>query len=405
MPAISHHLFTFHRFDKEITQIYTGHAIRRFALAMIVIFEPIYLFLYFGHSLTKTLFFLAAIAGFYGLFVPFGAKIMVKLGLKKAMLFSVPFIFLYYLVLWNITASFVLLFLAIIFKVFYALFYWPAYHTDIARFSKKEFRGEQLSAGTIVYSLSSIAGPFVGGLIIAKLGFPVLFLVVLILLLVSALPLFFSREVHEVYGDSYERAFRGIFKKENRKDSLAFAAFGIDQGISMFIWPIFMFVIAINYKSMGFITSAALALSLLLTLYIGKLVDRMGRAKLLRIGSILTSIGWVFKAFVKGTFDAFLAHTIYRFAFVSTNLPFRAIMYDKASADKRKLDRFIVRREMSHNLGRGLMFVILAIIFIFIPVSKIYLLFPLAAVLALLFMLLGSSQKYAEPKKSSAKII
>lgn len=398
MPGITNHLFTFHRFDREVTELYISHSIRRFALAMIVIFEPIYLFLYFGHSLTKTLLFFGAVAGLYGLFVPFGARIMVKLGLKKAMLFSVPFIFLYYLILWNIKAFFILPFLAVAFSVLYDLFYWPAYHTDIARFSQREFRGEQLSVGTIIYSLSSVAGPFIGGLIIIKLGFPVLFMVVLILLLVSAFPLFFSREIHEVYGDSYERAFRGIFRRENRKDSVAFAAFGIEQGVDMFIWPIFMFIIAINYEAMGFITSAALVLSLLFTLYIGKMADRIGRERLLKIGSILASVAWVFKTFVRTTFDAFLAHTIYRFAFCSANLPFRAIMYDKASADKRKLDRFIVQREMSHNLGRGFMFIILAIIFLFVSVSKIYLLFPLAAVLALFLMLLGNSQQHDQPQ-------
>ena len=112
----------------------------------------------------------------------------------------------------------------------------------------------------------------------------------------------------------------------------------------------------------------------------------------MKIGSIITAIVWFFKTFVRTAFDAFLAHTAYRFAFTSSSIPFRAIMYDKASEDGRVLDRYIVFREMAHNLGRAFMFIILAIIFFFIPATKIYLIFPLAAVFALLFMLLSKKE-------------
>jgi len=388
MPSISN-IFTFHHFDKELSELYISHTIRRFAMAMIIIFEPVYIFLYFKKSLSAVFLYFGAIALLYGILVPFGAKIMMKLGLKKAMLFSVPFLFFYYFVLWQINFHFLLIFLAIILRFFYALFYWPAYHTDLARFSKREFRGEQIGTSMVVYNLASVIAPLIGGFLLFKLGFPILFIIVLILLFVSAIPLFFTGEIREVYTDSYEKAFKQIFSKKFYKEAIAFAAFGFDQGISFFIWPIFMFVLAINYESMGLITSGALFLSLILTLYIGKLVDRLSRRRLLRIGSILTAAAWLFKTFIRTPLDAFLAQTIYRFAFTSCNIPYRAIMYDKASEDRGTLDRFIVFREMSHNVGRALVFIILAIIFFFVPVSNMYLIFPLAAIFALFFMLLG----------------
>lgn len=395
----THNIFTFHHFDKELSELYISHAIRRFALAMVCIFEPVYLFLYFDKSLSKTILFFAAFSLLYGLFVPFGAKVMAKLGLKRAMLCSVPFIFLYYLALWQINLSFLLVFAAILLRFIYALFYWPAYHIDLARFSKREFRGEQVGASMVAFNLASVVGPFIGGLLVFKLGFPVLFIIVLIILFVSAIPLFFTKDVHEVYTDSYKKAFRQIFSKKFYKEAIAFAAFGFDQGISFFIWPVFMFVVAINYESMGLITSGALFLSLIFTLYIGKLVDKLSRRRLLNIGSILTAAAWIFKTFIRTPLDAFLAHTIYRLAFTSSNIPFRAIMYDMASEDKSVLDRYIVFREMSHNLGRAVIFIILAIIFFFVPVSKMYFIFPLAGVAALFFMLLG----YKNPKLKKQK--
>jgi uncharacterized SAM-binding protein YcdF (DUF218 family) len=54
---------------------------------------------------------------------------------------------------------------------------------------------------------------------------------------------------------------------------------------------------------------------------------------------------------------------------------------------------------MAHNLGRAIMFIALAIIFFFIPVTKIYLIFPLAGVFALLFMLLAKGEDNIYEKK------
>jgi len=381
-------IFKFHHFDKELSQVYTSHTIRRFAIALICIFEPVYIFLYFNQSFSKTLFFFAASSALYGLLVPFGAKLMVKLGLKKAMLLSVPFQFLYYLVLWQINVWGFLFLFAIAFKVLFSLFYWPAYHTDVARFSKREFRGQEVSAGSVVYNIASVISPVLGGLIVYELGFPILFVIVLVLLLTSAIPLFFSGEIKEVYYDSYLKSFKQILSKKKYKDTLAFASYGFDAGVNMFIWPIFMFILAINYEAMGLITSGALLLSLIFALYVGKLIDRLSRARLLKTGSLLTGVSWLLKTFVRTPLDAFLADTIYRFCFTSCGIPFRAIMYDEASENKKELDRYIVLREMAHNLGRGILFVVAGIIFLSITASKMYLVFPFAALLVFFFNLL-----------------
>ena len=82
-------IYFLHYFLKrEATQFFTGIAIRSLALGMILIFEPFYLFLYFGKSLSLTLLFFGAIYGLYGLIVVYGGKIMAKIGLSRVMLIS-----------------------------------------------------------------------------------------------------------------------------------------------------------------------------------------------------------------------------------------------------------------------------------------------------------------------------
>ena len=76
MPFHSPQFYLQYFLKRERTELYLSVAIRNFALGLALIFEPIYLFLYFHHSLSKTLLFFALIYSAYGLLVPFGAKIM-----------------------------------------------------------------------------------------------------------------------------------------------------------------------------------------------------------------------------------------------------------------------------------------------------------------------------------------
>ena len=88
--------------NRELTELYASMAIRNFALSLIVIFEPIYLYLFFERSLPHTLIYFGLAALVTGLAAPFGAKIVARIGIKHTMLLSVPFIFIYYIGLWQI---------------------------------------------------------------------------------------------------------------------------------------------------------------------------------------------------------------------------------------------------------------------------------------------------------------
>lgn len=381
---------------KKTTQFFISVAIRQFALGMIFIFEPIYLFLYFGKSLPLTLLFFALIHGLFGLLAVYGGKIMAKIGFDRAMLISHFFFFGYYLSLFFLYKAFFFLVLAIILKSLGMTFYWPSFHTDFARFSERDHRGQEVGELNVASSTLAFFSPIVGGLILTAFNYQILFIIVLIVLLTSSIPLFLSKEKQEVYTDTYEKAWQRIFKKENRKTSLAFAAQGIETGINAYLWPLFMFVLAIQYSAMGGITSFALGISLLFALYIGKITDTMNRAKLLNIGSVLTSISWFIKYFVVSPFGAFLAQTFYRISKTSASIPFRTILYERAALQKREADEFIIYREITHNISRSFALIILAGIFFLFP--KINISFIIASIFSLGIMFLGKSSLSYKPQ-------
>jgi MFS family permease len=385
-------IYLLHYFLKrEPSQFFTSIAIRSLALGMILIFEPIYLYLYFGKSLSLTLLFFGAAYGLYGLLAVYGGKIMAKIGLCRIILISHFFFFGYYLSLFFIQSFFLLAPLAIILRAVGMMFFWPAFHTDFVRFSEKERQGETVGKMNIVYSAPTIFSPIIGGAVLNLGGYSSLFIAVLVVLLASAIPLFLSKETQTIYTDSYQKAWSRIFKKENRKTNFAFIADSLEYTIDCYLWPLFMFVLSIGYATMGGITTFALAAAAFFTFYMGKMSDTVERPWFLNVGSIWTSISWLIKYFVITPFDAFLAQTLYRISRTSASIPFQAIFYEKAALKGAEADEFIIYREILTNISRCFLFLILAGLFFF--VAKINIAFIIAAVLSLGFMFLGKPPK------------
>lgn len=323
---------------------------------------------------------------------------MSRIGPKHSILSSHFFFFGYYLCLFFLYQSFLLLPVAIFLKAFALALFWPAFHTDFVRFSEKGYRGRNVGRINIVCSAPTIISPIIGGWILSLFGYPVLFTVVLVVLFASAIPLFLSKETHIAYTDSYWAAWGRIFKKTNRKIGLAMATNGIEGSINSHCWPLFMAILAIGYETMGGITTFALGIAAIFNLYIGRLSDRLiNRIRLLNIGSTLTSISWIIKFFVTTPFTAFLAHTLYKVFRTTAGIPHQTLMYGRASLKGAEADEFMIYREILINISRSFFFMILAVIFFFIP--QINLSFIAAAIASLGFMFLGVPPKLVKKLK------
>lgn len=386
-----HHFNHYFALNRELSELYASIALRNFALGLITIFEPIYVFLFFDRELSKTFLFFAAIMAGYGILSPLGAKVISGIGVKHSMLASIIPLFLFYVGLWQID-KFAWIILAVIFlKIFYMILFWPALHMDFARFSSKEKRGREVSQLNVISSISAAISPFFGGLLIFEYGFPIIFWTVLILLFISAIPLFLSREIHERYTDSFEKAFREIFQKKYARKVFVFAAEGIESSTLVQVWPLFLFVAAISYASLGIITSGALILGVIFIVYLGRLTDKADRVKLKNLGAVLNAITWPILIFIRTPLDAFLAHAFHRFTRATLYVPYGSLFYDWASHKNVNRDRFIILREMSLNIVRGLFLAGLAVIFNF--TSNLAIAFPIAALFSLAFIFFNDKDK------------
>lgn len=384
------HLPHFHYIlNRELTELYASIALRNFTLGLVKVFEPIYLFVYFSQDISKTFLYFGSIAFLHGVLSPLGGKIVTKIGVKHSMLAAIPFLFLYYLGLWHIEALGNFFFLLVPVLVTHNLFYWTAFHIDFTRFSEIENRGKQLSYRYIVSALSAAVAPFAGGIILAQYDFKLLFAVVLILLFGSVFPLFLSREVHERYTDSFQKAFGEIFQKKYRGKAIAFFGEATESVAHFWAWPIFLFSLAISYSSIGLISSVGLFAGIIFVLYLGRLVDKMGHARLLSMGVWLNALTWPVKMFIRTPLDAFSVHTLHQLTQLTAHMPFGTLFYDWSGREDVNRDRFVIFREVVGNISKGIVFFGLAGIFLFI--DNIAIAFPIAgaSTLLLIFFIKG----------------
>lgn len=202
-----------------------------------------------------------------------------------------------------------------------------------------------------------------------------MFIVVTLLLLLSTIPLFFSKEIHK----PIHFKLKDIFKGNHKRNIITFMADGIEGNIGAFVWPIFIYLTIINNIAiLGSVKSLSVLASVIMLFVIGKLTD-INRRFALWVGSSLTALIWMLRFMVRTTSQVFMVYAGYGMSRIAINIPFDAICYDKAN--RSDVVRFIIVRECMINLGKGMIFLILA------WTSNIYLGFIMASTASILIML------------------
>src|SRR5690606_8538754 len=131
--------------SREVYELYGSTAIADFAIAMILLFEPIFFATVLGWNLANVLFFFAGVYALYIILIPFGAGIASRKGYEHSMLYSVPFQIAYWLLLFNaINFSWAIPLAALALAIEKSLF-WPAFHADLAHFSNPDQRGREFA--------------------------------------------------------------------------------------------------------------------------------------------------------------------------------------------------------------------------------------------------------------------
>lgn len=372
---------------REIDELYIAITIKNFAIGLVGIFVPIYVYLLFEKSIPLVFLFYAVTILGQVLLTPLTAKLFSKIGIKKMMAGSAPFLgfYLLFLVLAKEQALFYIIFAGIA-KIIYLPGYWPAYHVDFTKFSNPNKRGRQVGFIHILVALVKTIAPLIGGFFIVKFGFMPLFIVAAILIALSSIPLFFSPEVYSDHIYSWKKSFSNAFAKKNRAHFTSFFTMGIECFVGGFLFPIFVFIMIDKLDTIGWVTSVSLFATLLFTYFMGWLSDKKSEEKIMVKSIPLHVLSWLSNALIVTPMQYFGFSTFRRLAETATHLPFLSLFYGRAENKKENLANYVILRELACNIGRVLIALIIAGGF-FIGITSWWVYFGIAAAMPLFFKL------------------
>lgn len=364
--------------------LYTGKTISNFAVNLLGMFLPIFLYTLFdGNFFLVALQFLLGYLA-YGLAVPLGGFFLNRYGFNRSLRLSTffaasSFAFLYFMQPDNVLY---LLPFQIAATTVYRLLFWLPFHVDFAEFSDPNKRGRDISVFDATVNIIGIATPIIAGLIITRYGYDALFALSLVIFLMALVPYHFIPEIGERFSWSYKRTIRELFAKRNRKPTLAFMADGAEEMIGYLVWPIVIYqLLHGDLLKIGALSTVIVGATVALELVVGKYADgRFGKERLVKYGSILSAIGWIIKIFIATAFQIFIVDTYHKFTKIIMRIPFAALAYERAADRGHYIDEYTVLYEMAINMGRVIMILVVMLAALFVSLQWTFILGAFASI-------------------------
>ncbi len=320
-------------YTTELKLFYASISLYNFASSIVTIFIPIYLFTK-GFSVNLIIIFYAISQVGRLLLLPISAYLSSAFGAKRILGIAFIIEIFYYLFLQRIVytshLSLVFILSALLFGVLYA-FLWLPYLVHISKISPDENRGKIAAQIRIYSSIVSVAGPLLGGIIIAKYGFSYAFVLAILITIPAIALLLLTPEASKIRGIN----FSFINVKKIYPDLIANGFFNFQDILNSTVWIIFIFIIVPKYSSIGLIETISLVVSLITLHFIGIWTDKFNRAKLLFWGSISNSLVGVLRILANSFAGVFLFNTASIFTSSLLQIPWNVKLQEHMDQDAR----------------------------------------------------------------------
>jgi len=351
--------------NRDLGLLYTSQLLIGAANSFVNLFVYLFLYIELGLPLWLVILLYAAQPTIYGLFLHFGFKLTLFFGIKKA--FSIGAVL-------NAVAITFLLFAEnnhwlIIPFILLTTLYWlllePASSIDNVLFTQKKSRARQDSlyraAGLGIKALI----PLISGFLIVYFGFYVPFIIAIILSILAAIPILFSKDIHDV-GKGYSMKSNIKFFKsyKNKREFIAHVADGLKTGNVELFWPIFIFIFIPSYIALGAITTVIILVSIVLTLYLGQVIDKHGTEKILKISTYGETVNWGLKAAlwtlsIVTSFHILFVSMTHRITEIMLELTMTKEIFNHA--DTKYIVEYTYLRKAARQIGTGPLFMLLAL--------------------------------------------
>ncbi len=318
------------KFD-ELSEIYVSMLFRGLAISMTGLFVPIYM-LKLGYGIDSIIFvvaiFFTARLVFFDIL---SAYTTARFGPKHSMLIG------YALLACN-TALFLAINsidipLWIIGSIWggSASFFFIPFHVDFSKIKHSKHGGKELSYVHAMEKTGAVVGPLIGGIVATVFGAQYLFLIATILIIIGLIPLFMTSEPVKT---RQHISFYGLPFRRLKRDYFSIGALGIENTISMFLWPLFigLFVFLDDkvYAKVGTITTISIIASIFAVYTIGKTIDNKKGRYLLRANSIANAALNLIKPFALSFSPALMVAVLNDVITPGYRIPYQKGFYDAA---------------------------------------------------------------------------
>jgi len=346
----------------EVNEIYISKGILQFAKSLISIFVPIFLYK-LGYPLVEIIAFYLIYNLTYWVLVPLGMSLAAKWGIRHAMLYSSPVLILFYYLLRFVEGSTLVFYLAPVVLGIYCMLFWPAYNIHIVKAIDPKRRASQIGLINVIIASTAAVAPFIGGILFDNVSFDVIFWVASILIVISALPLFLSRETYEKIHFSAKDLYHDLFVRRNAFDVVAWFGEGGERELGFLSWSLLVFLaMESDYKGLGALTAVALIITVVVSLYFGPRVDKSKDLRgFTKSTSVLTGLSWILRGLSLKFWHFYATDIFGRGMDAALDLPFASTWLGKAEKD-RDMIRYVARRQLGYHGGATLLLLVALLI-------------------------------------------
>jgi len=226
-------------------------------------------------------------------------------------------------------------------------FHWIPYHTAFSKESDGKKLSEQVSTNTILQRVAAALAPLVGGILAAELGFSFLYFAAVTFLVVSIFPIFLDQYNKKSQWIGGVNIYKNIFRADFRPFLIAFLGTGLEGVAYAVFWPLYMMEKLGNLEKIGFVSTAALLVSLTVLHWTGKKAKKYGN-RLTKVGGLISGANWLWRSLISGLSAITFTDILYQLTTIFVWIPTGAVMYQRG---KTHSGAFFLQREITIHFG------------------------------------------------------
>lgn len=310
MPAVYHHRLFLPQWpankSNQTRLLYGMRVMRELASKLVLFFLPLFLFR-IGESTPPILVGIngfqqgmATIAAYYLIsrllslitLIPIGG-IIKKIGPERSFLISQAGYIVYFMLLYKAEVYPWLVFVAAALETV-QIFFWNSYYTLMSVQVTKNKMGSNVGVVQFLINIVAMISPIIGGMVVVWFGYPVLFLIGLVCMLVGMVIAALLKPTKVVDTVSWQEFFTWMREAGYQKLAISYAGRYVNDSV-LVVWPLYVFFLLGTVDRVGFLYGLSLFASMLVTYFAGSFLDKYKTKKPFFLSGGMLSLVWVLK--------------------------------------------------------------------------------------------------------------